>query len=467
MSYIIQEVKDQGQFCEKVDLAALTQVISPELIETIIESSGVREQRIRKLPAGLTLLMCVGMNIFRELRLSHVLLRLTSGARWLNEASVEMLANDSSISAARYQLGVKPLHLLFQQLCKPLASADTPGAFAFGLRLVALDGMCHDVADTPANDAYFGRPTGSFRSPWPQVQGVYLCECGTHVIFDAYLAPYATSEYVGAYRLLRSITPQMLVMLDRGLYSADLFIKIRQRGAHLLARLPSYVKPEVLCTLADGSYWAYLAPGDYQQRKAGNKILVRIITYTIDDPTRPGHGEIHRLVTTLLDPNLYPVIDVILLYHERWEEEITFDEIETHLHWPNTPLRSLKPLGVLQELYALLIAHFVLRSLVVKAAATQGLDPDRLSFVHAIRIFSEAIPFFQITHPLQHAILHQRLLADIAHPRFQLPPRDHRVNPRVVKRRTSSFQRKQARHYDLPQPTAPFREVISILPQPP
>lgn len=467
MSFRIQEITEEEQFCEQVNLEVLTQIIPQETIESVIEMCQVREKRVRKLPAWLTILLCVGMNIMSELRISHVLLRLSKGTRWLHQKPVDVVASDSSISEARYQVGVKPLHRLFQEVCQPIGNAVTPGTFALGFRLVAIDGMIQDVADTPENEAYFGRPGGSVRSPWPQVKGVYLCEVGTHVIFDAYLAPYATSEYKGAYRLLRSITPEMLVMVDQGLYSADFFMKIRQKGAHLLARVPSYVKPEYICTLSDGSFLAAIAPADYQRRKSGEKLLVRIIQYVIEDPTRPGHNQIHRLVTTLLDPELYPPLTLIDLYHERWEEEITFDEIETHLRLLDRPLRSLKPLGVLQELYALLLAHFVIRSLMFQAASDAQIDPDRLSFTHAVRLISDAIPFFQLTHPQDHDALLHWLLSDIVHPRFRLPPRDNRINPRVVKRRTSRYPRKRLQDYALPQPEKPFREVVTLVPLPP
>jgi hypothetical protein len=110
---------------------------------------------------------------------------------------------------------------------------------------MALDGTVEEVPDSPANAAAFGRQHGSRGdSAFPQVQGVYLVECGTHAIVDASFWPYGTSEHVGAAVLLRAITAEMLVLWDRGLHAYDLLAAVRQREAHVLGRLPAHVKPQ-------------------------------------------------------------------------------------------------------------------------------------------------------------------------------------------------------------------------------
>jgi len=185
-----------------------------------------------------------------------------------------------------------------------------------------------------------------------------------------------------------------------------------------------------------------------------------VIEYTITDPHLPGYGQIHRLVTTLLDPVTYPLLDLICTYHERWEVEIVIDEIATHQRLLPKPLRSLKPVGVLQELYGLLIAHYIIRTLMVEAARQIDLDPDRLSFIGAVRVLQNAVPEFQMTAPEQLPALYQRLLQDIAHKR--LPQRRLRSNPRVVKRKMSKFKLKRTEHLICPQPTATFRQAIAI-----
>jgi hypothetical protein len=362
----------------------------------------------------------------------------------------------------RYQLGVQPVQALFERLARPIATAQTPGAFAFGLRLMALDGTIEDVPDTPANAAAFGRQHGSRGdSAFPQVQGVYLAECGTHAIVDATFGPYGTSERGGAALLLRSVAPDMLVTWDRGLHEYDLLAAGRQRGAHALGRLPAHVKPQWAASLPDGSTLAYLRPSDPQRRADGERLLVRIIEYTITDPALVGYGAVHRLVTTLRDPRVAPALDLVCLYHERWEIELVVDETDTHQRLAGRPLRSHKPEGVLQELYALLIAHYAIRVLMHEAALHAGVDPDRLSFVHALRVLHDAIPEFQMVAPAERPRLFRRLLQDIA--AGQLPARRPRSNPRVVKRKMSNFRLKRPAHRHWPQPTRPFRESIALI----
>jgi hypothetical protein len=351
---------------------------------------------------------------------------------------------------------------LFHRLCRPMTTPETPGAFLVGLRLMALDGTVEDVPDTPENVAAFGRHhSDRGDSAFPQVQGVYLVECGAHAIVDAGFWPCHTSERVGGFRMLRAVGPGMLVMWDRGLHDYEMFLAARKRDAHVLARLPAHVKPKRVLTLPDGSYLAYLHPADRQRRRRGEHLPVRIIEYTITDPALPGYGEVHRLVTTLLDAKAYPALDLACAYHERWEIELVIDELDTHQRLAGRPLRSLKPIGVIQELYGLLIAHYAIRFLMHQAALQVGLDPDRLSFVHALQVLHTAIPEFQMTAPDQLPHLYARLLRDIATGR--LPARRLRSNPRVVKRKMSKFHLKRPEHDHRPQPSQSVRQAIALL----
>ena len=166
-------------------------------------------------------------------------------------------------------------------------------------------------------------------------------------------------------------------------------------------------------------------------------------------------------MTSLLDPALYPAHVLACEYHQRWEVEITIDEVNTHQRLPNIPLRSQKPAGVIQEAYGLLIAHYAVRVVMHEAAMQTRLDPDRLSFINAVRIVRDAIAEFQMTTPEQLPRLYQRLLDDIA--RHRLPERDNRSNPRVVKRKMSKFKLKRDKHRQWPQPSKPFQEAIVLL----
>ena len=437
-------------------------IIPRATIAAVLAAEGRFTERERKLNLLVTVLLVIMMNLYTSDSIGAVLEKMAQGLRYIWPDPDYQVPNASAVSYRRDQVGARPVVALFHQVCQPLATADTPGAFLFGLRLMALDGTTEAIADTPANAAAFGRHE-SDRGPsaFPQVKGVYLVECGTHAIVDAGFWSVHTSERIGGFRLLRSVTAGMLVMWDRGFHDYDMFVQVRQRGAHVLSRLPAHVKPVKVRTLADGSYLAYLRPSNYQRRKKGERLLVRVIEYTLTDPNLPGWRETHRLVTTLLDPDAYLILDLICAYHERWEIEITIDEIDTHQRLLPGPLRSRKPVGVIQELYGLLLAHYIIRTCMVQAARQIQLDPDRLSFIGAVRVLQNAVPEFQMTTPEQLPALYQRLLQDIA--RKRLPPRRLRSNPRVVKRKMSNFKLKRAEHQAWPQPTVrSFREAIEI-----
>jgi len=447
-------------------LEALGRWLSPAVLRQVLTETGVAgrqdHKRNRKLNALATVLLCVAMHLWRQEELSWVFRELVSGVRWLL-ALADTTITRGGVSRARYRLGAAPLERLFRLVCHPLATPQTPGAFRFGRRMMAIDSTEFDLADTTANAEVFGRP-GNQHAPgaWPQAQLVALCECGTHAICDAEFAPRLANPRALALQLLRSVSPEMLVMLDQGLYGFELFHAIRERDAHILARVLPQVKPTVVRTLADGSQLVRIAPRDDRRLRHGEGMLLRLIRYTIDDPGRPGHGVEHRLVTSLLDPTEAPALALILAYHDRWEEEVTIDEIATHQLTP-IPMRSKCPEGVRQELYALLLAHHLVRTLMAEAAAAAPapLDPTALSFLGALRLIREALPDFQRYHPHTHPIIYARLLEEIAAAR--LPPRTNRSNPRVVKQRCSPFPVKRPFHRHGPQPTKPFAQAVVLL----
>lgn len=458
MGYTIRQIPPDHKFCQDLSLDALTRVIPPETVHAVVMDTGTQATRERKLTAEATIWVLIAMTLYAPLALGDVVRKVAQGLRFIWPDPTIAVAGAPALVYRRYQVGERPLQALFARVARPLATTATVGAFRYGLRLLAIDGTVEDAPDTPANAAAFGRQHGSRGdSAFPQVRGVYLVECATHAIIDAVFGPYALSERVGALVLLRALTRGMLVLWDAGFHSYDLLAATRGRGAHVLARLPARVVPQVIRPLPDGSTLAYLrAP-----RGRRTRLLVRVITYTLTDPARPGYGEVHRVITTVLNPVLAPAHDLVSLYHERWEIELTIDEVDTHQRLAGRPLRSRKPDGVRQELYALLLAHYAVRALMHEAALHEGLDPDRLSFVHALRVITDAVPEFQMIAPHLLSLLYERLLTDIA--AVHLPPRRNRTNPRVVKRKMSKFALKRVHHAERPPLTHSFADAVALI----
>ena len=462
MKYRLHETEKEDKFCQEIDVRAVTRVMTIETIQETINAENAQATRVRKLNMLVVVLVIVCMNVYTQMSIGHVMQKMFRGLRLIWPDPDYEIVGDSAFSYRRYQMSPRVMARLFQKICRPIATSETKGAFIFGLRIMAIDGSEETIPDTPANEAVYGRHhSDRGQAAYPQVQTVYLAECGTHAIIDAGFWPFHTSERVGGHRMLRSITEGMLVMWDRGFHEYDMIMGVRSRKAHVLGRLPAHVKPKYVRSLGDGSYLAYIYPSNYQRRKQGERCLVRIIEYKVTDPALADTDEIHRLVTTLLDPDTYPTVELICAYHERWEIEILIDEIDTHQSLSRRTLRSLKPVGVVQELYGLLIAHFVIRFLMHEAALLVNIDPDRLSFAHAIEVIKDSISEFQIVAKDQHEQLYQRMLRDIG--KKWLPERRNRVNPRVVKRKMSKFLKKRPEHYDWPQPRIPFKKAIALI----
>lgn len=462
MGYRIREPEAESKFSSQLSLEAISRAVSPDEIRAVLAEEGAEEERERKLNAFVTVLLVIAMNIFSCLSIARVLKKIAQGLRYIWPDPGCKVAGKGAIAYRRYQLGARPLAVLFRRICRPMATTDTPGAYLFGRRLMAIDGTVEDVPDTPENDAAFGRHHSHRGSAaFPQIRAVYLAECGTHAIVDAGVWPIHTSERKGAFRMLRSIEAGTLAMVDAGLYEYDLVQAIVERESDILARLPGHVQAKPVQALADGSYLARIYPSDYRRRRRGEHLVVRVIEYTFDDPGRPGYGKRHRLVTTLMDPEACPAMDLICAYHERWEIEVTIDEIDTHQRLLDRPLRSKKPVGVIQELYGLLIAHYAVRYLMHESAMQAGVDPDRISFTQALQVLQDAIPEFEMTATEHLPRLYDRLLVDMAHE--LLPARRDRINPRVVKRKMSNFKLKRAEHYHCPQPTCSFREGVAVI----
>ena len=240
----------------------------------------------------------------------------SGGSPALGASAMRWGASAGVLCQARYRLGARPVVALFRRLCHPLATPATPGAFLFGLRLLALDGSHLDLPDTPANERAFGRrPTPRGRSTWPQALVVLLVACGTRAVCDAGVWPGLADERRAGRRLLRSTGPGTLVLWDRGFQNVAMVEAVQARGADFLGRLPATVRPVPAQGLADGTPLVRLRPCDHPRRYHDAHIVVRLIRDTLDDTQRPGHRLEHRLVTALLDPPAAPARELIRAYH--------------------------------------------------------------------------------------------------------------------------------------------------------
>jgi hypothetical protein len=373
-----------------VSVGVLTRVFPPGLVDEVIAGAGRTEQRHRSLPARVMAYFSIGMALYSQGSYEDVLAQLTDGLSWASGWQEEYRPpSKSAIFQARARLGSEPLAALFARVAAPLGTDAMPGVWLAGRRLVAVDGCCLDVADTSVNAEFFGRPgvNKGEQAAFPQARVVALAECGTHAIFAAQVGPYTQSEATLTGALLDRLEPGMLVLADRGFFSYALWRKAIGTGADLLWRArtdKAGPKPQHLRDLEDGSWLAHLRRATPAAARRQEPILVRVIDYRIEDGRENTTG--YRLFTTILDPATATAAELAAAYTQRWEIELAFDELKTHQRGPRSVLRSKSPDLALQEIWGHLCCHYAIRSLMTQAAGHAGHDPDRVSFVAALRI---------------------------------------------------------------------------------
>jgi Insertion element 4 transposase N-terminal/Transposase DDE domain len=381
-----------SRITDYISLGVIAKFFPLEKVHGVLQRTGRASVRERDLPAHVVVYYVIALALYMRSSYCEVLRCLLEGVQWLLDPSSALkVAGKSGISQARTRLGAEPVKELYKSVVAPIAGRQTKGAWYRDWRLVSLDGSTLDVADTAENEAAYGRPGASRGSTaFPKLRFVGLLENGTHVLWGARMADYATDELTLAQQVVPALRKGMLCLADRFFPSYQLWQAAAQTGADLLWRTRQNARLEVDRRLSDGSYLSRLYASTADRRNQRQAIVVRAIDYCLQDV--PGAEPVYRLITTILDPRQAPAPELAALYHERWEIETALDELKTHLRGAQIVLRSKTPELVEQEFYGLLMAHFAIRGLMHEAALRADEDPDRLSFLHAVRVVQRRLP---------------------------------------------------------------------------
>jgi hypothetical protein len=405
MARILAELPKGSRITDYISLGVVAKTFPLATVKSVLAVSGRGSIRQRELPAHVVVYYVIALALYMHCSYREVLRCLLEGVQWLLGPALKIkVAGKSGISQARTRLGVEPLRQLHDEVVRPIAVETTKGAWYRNWRLVSLDGSTLDVADEKANDEAFGRPGASRgKSAYPQIRFVSLVENGTHVLFGSQMADYGTGEITLANAVLASLQPGMLCLADRQFFGFRLWNLARQTGADLLWRIKKNMRLACEKRLPDGSYLSHIYPSEQDWRRKTNGVQVRVIDYCLDGVA--DAEPIYRLVTTILDHKKAPAAQLAALYHERWEIETALDELKTHLRGAKIVLRSKTPDLVRQEFYGLIMAHFAIRGLMHEAALKADEDPDRLSFLHAVRVIRRKLPRFAAIPPSAEARL--------------------------------------------------------------
>jgi hypothetical protein len=399
MARTVASLPAGSRITDYISLGVVARFFPREKVDAVLTETKRASVRERDLPAHVVVYYVIALALYMRSSYGEVLRCLLEGVQWLLDPSAKVrVAGPSGISQARSRLGTEPLRKLYEDIVCPVAGKDTKGAWYRQWRLVSLDGSTLDVADTAENEKAFGRPGASRgSSAFPQLRFVSLLECGTHVLWGARMDAYAVSEVTLAHDVVRSLGKGMLCLADRGFAGYALWQEAAKTGADLLWRTRQNAQLDVDRRLADGSYLSRIYASTSDRRKQRNPIIVRAIDYRLEDV--PDAEPIYRLITTILEPERAPAAEFAALYHERWEIETAFDELKTHLRGAQIVLRSKTPELVRQEFYGLMMAHFAIRGLMHEAALKADEDPDRLSFLHTVRIVRRRMTRFGAIPP--------------------------------------------------------------------
>jgi len=399
MSRTVAALPAGSRITDYISLGVVTKTFPLDKIRVALVATRKESVRQRDLPAHVVVYYVIALGLYMQSSYREVLRCLLEGIQWLLEPSVGIhVAGNSGISQARTRLGWEPLRQLHDEVVKPVAVASTKGAWFRGWRLVSMDGSTLDVADEKGNSEAFGRPGASRgSSAYPQIRFVSLVENGTHVLFGSRMADYATSEIALAKTVLPSLNKGMLCLADRGFFGFEMWQHAVATGADLLWRVRKNIRLPCEKRLRDGSYLSRIYQSQQDQRRGRNGVVARVIEYRLEGVE--GAEPLYRLATTILDPERAPATELAALYHDRWEIETAFDELKTHLRGAQIVLRSKTPDLVRQEFYGLLMAHFAVRGLMHEAALSADKDPDRLSFLHAVRVVRRKMAAFGAIPP--------------------------------------------------------------------
>jgi hypothetical protein len=399
MARTLAELPKGSRITDYISLGVVAKTFPLATVKSVLATTDRESVRQRDLPAHVVVYYVIALVFYMQCSYREVLRCLLEGIQWLMHPGVRIkVAGKSGISQARTRLGVEPLRRLHNEVVRPIAVEATQGAWYRGWHVVSLDGSTLDIADERANEEAFGRPGAKRgKSAYPQIRFVSLVESGTHVLFGSQMGGYSTGEITLAKGVLSWLHHGMLCLADRQFFGFELWNQARATGAQLLWRIRKNLRLPCERRLADGSYLSRIYPTERDRRHKTNGVVVRVIEYRLEGVA--GAEPIYRLITTILDPELAPAHELAALYHERWEIETALDELKTHLRGPRIVLRSKTPDLVRQEFYGLMMAHFAVRGLMHEAAIKADEDPDRLSFVHAVRVIRRKLPIYHAIPP--------------------------------------------------------------------
>jgi hypothetical protein len=423
------------------DFEQLGRHLTADFVEDALIATGTATIRKRRLPAEQVLWLVIGMALMRKESLQRTAALLNIA---LPSTTGELVA-PSALVQARQRLGEAPVEYLFRATGAEWSTRSGNAHRWRGLALYALDGSTLRVPDTAQTWTEFGGQVGGGKrggSGYPTVRVVGLMAARSHVLAAMHFGSYNTGEVTLARELWPEIPNDSVTLVDRNFLIAADLNRLQGDGTnrHWLTRAKSKTRLRTIERFARGDELVEITLSEQTRRKnpgLPEKWVARSIRYK-----RKGF-RVSKLLTSLVDPVLYPRDEVVELYHERWEIELAYDEVKTHMLEREETIRSRTVEGIHQELWAIGLAYNLVRVEMERAAEEAGVPPTRISFVNALSMLCHAWIVWS-TAPLAPGRIPSALLDLRQRLRLLLLPRrrPERRYPRVVKLKMSKFKKK-------------------------
>ena len=426
-----------------------------ELIDRVLETTGRQSRRACPLQPRLIVWLVVLMALYRNTSIANVFALIVT---FLRETTPELSRDEITPEAlyhARKRLGASAMKRLYRKVVRRQPAVQ---ATFRGFRVFGVDGSVFTAPDTPQNDAVFGRQTSDRGSAaYPQLRGLFLVDLVAHRITDSCFTPIRSHESAAMPFITRTLRPGDLLLTDRGLTSFALMNRCKRKGIRFLLRLSASWKPRFYERLGPGDSLMVFKPCKVAKSQLScdreRELVLRVLEFTV------GKGQVVRLVTDLVDPSRYPALELAELYHRRWECELAYKELKSQLvavtgSKQQTHFRSKTPIGVLQEAWGMVLAHLLVRSLMLESAITTGLSPLDLSLTDSLEVIKATLRCFQAkASPAERRRVRNELLHDLGKCRIDRPRRKRQF-PRVVKRKMSNFKLKRPKDRSSPLDTS-------------
>ena len=419
---------------DEPDITTFTKSLKPEWIEQALSATGTATVRSRKLPAEKVVWLVIGMALFTDRSIKKVLEHL--------KLAMSSTMAASALTQARSRLTASPLRWLFERVA--LAWSRSHETLWRGLSLYGVDGSHQRVDDSAENHEHFGRPAGRAPSGYPQARFVALMNLTTRLLAAVEIGQWRDSEVTLAQPLWHKIPANSLTIVDRGFFVFKLFSQILSEGKnrHFLCRAKCNMAYEIVHLFPDGSALARIGVSSAARKSEPSlprHLTVRVIAYQ-----HPG-GSPGLLLTSLQDYQAYPSHEIVALYHKRWELEVGFDEVKTHMLRRREALRSKTVQGVYQELWGVMLVYNLVRREMLMVARREAVAPLRISFTGCLLLVQN----FFLASPMAAPGMIPKFLAglddDMA--ALVLPVRrSGRRVPRQVKIKMSNYAKAPERH---------------------